>query len=280
MKTIFHRFSKPRHHLRFMSRMTINNQKHRPLGSLKQSFDEINKLNCSYPSLDRHETEFPLGADCRDQVQSKPCPGAADHRSLAFHRPGGTGMMVRTHPRLIPKEDQRLLLTGQPLDSGILFLQPALDFLRLLLVCTPDRTLWGQSQLVQQTTHRSLAELDAKSLIDKLPNHFGRPKGEGELQLQRIFVSNGLVDPSKRRAIQFRCPASTLLGIQGTPTAMSISRQPAVHRYPVDSQGLSNHFRTLSVLYASDRPFAQFGQRLMISLRASVVFMDAIVTTN
>ena len=161
MKTIFHRFNKPDHHLCFMSRMTVDDQKHRPLGSMKQSFDEINKLNSSDPSLNRHKPELPLRAYRRDQVQSKPCPGAADHWGLPFHRPRGTGMMVRAHPRFIPKEYQRLLLTGQPLDPGILFLQPALDFFRLLLVGTPDRPLWGQSHLVQQTTHRSLAQLDA-----------------------------------------------------------------------------------------------------------------------
>jgi len=264
LKTIFHRFNKPGHHLRFMSRVTVDDQKHRPLGSLKQSFDEINELNGSYPSLNRHETEFPLGADRRDQVQSKPCPSAADHRGLPFHRPGSTGMMVRAHPRFIPKEDQRLLLAGHPLDSGILFLQPALDLFRLLLVSTPDRTLWGQSHLVQQTTHRSLTKLDAKPLMDQLPNHFGRPKGERELQLQRIFVGNGLVDPLERQAVQFRSSTPTFLGIQRTPTAMSISRQPAIYRYAVDSQNLSNYFRTLSILYTGHSSLSQFGQRLMI----------------
>ena len=264
MKTIFQGFNKPGHLLRFMSWMTINDQKHRPLGSMKKSFDEINKLNGSYPSLNRHESKFPLSADRRDQVQSKPCPGAADHRGLPFHRPGGTGMMVRAHPRLIPKEYQRLLLTGQPLDPGILFLQPALDFLRLLLVSTPDRTLRGQSHLVQQTTYRSLTEFDAKPLIDKLPNHFGRPKGERELQLQRIFIGYGLVDPLERRAVQFRSPPPTFLGIQRTPTAMSIARQPAIYRYAVDSQSLSNYFRTLSVLHTGHSSLSQFGQCLMI----------------
>jgi len=83
LETIFHGFNKSGHHLRFMSWMTIDNQKHRPMGSMKKSFDEINKLNSSYPTLNRHETEFPLGADSRDQVQSKPCSSAGDHRSLS-----------------------------------------------------------------------------------------------------------------------------------------------------------------------------------------------------
>jgi len=74
--------------------MSIDNQKHGPMGSMKQSFDEINKLSGSYPTLDRHETELSLGTDRRDQVQSKPCSGATDRWGLPFQGPGGSSMMV------------------------------------------------------------------------------------------------------------------------------------------------------------------------------------------
>jgi hypothetical protein len=80
-----------------MSRMTINNKKHGPVDAMKESFDEINKLRSADPALDRHETEFSLGTDRRDHVQSKSCAGAADHRGLSSQCPRGAGVMIRAN---------------------------------------------------------------------------------------------------------------------------------------------------------------------------------------
>ena len=264
METILHGFNKLGHPLCFMSRMPIDNQKHGPMGSMKKSSDEINKLSGSDPTLDRHETEFSLGADRRDQVQSKPCPSATDHRGLPFQGPGGSGMMVRAYSRLIPKVYQSLSLTGQPLDFGILFLQPSLYLLRFLLVGTPDGTLRRQTQLTQQAAHRSFAQMNPKPLMNKLPNHFCRPKRKSKLQLQRIFAGHRLVNPSQCFAIQFRGSSSPLPGIQSTPTAMSIPGQPTVYRYAIDPQRPRYRFRALSLLYAGHPSLPQLGQRLVI----------------
>ena len=266
METIFHGFNKLLHHLCFMGRMTINDKKHCPVDSVKKPLDEINELNGSQPALDRHETEFALSANGRDQVQPKPRSGAADHRGFPFNRPGGAGVMIRAHARLIAKEYESLLLTGQALDFRILFLQPSLEFLRLLLIGTPDRTLRCQTQLTQQTTNRSFAKFDPKLLVNQLPHHSCCPKRKTKLQLQRILVGHGLVNPMERFAIQFRASSSSFLGIQSSPSAMLISGQPTVYRDAVDSQCLGYNFRTLSSLHAGYSSLSQVRQRLMIKL--------------
>src|SRR5512137_1871473 len=117
--------------------MPINNQEDHARHIMKQSLDKFDKLSRSYPTLDRHETEFSLCAHRRDKVQPKPRPGAAHHRSLAFQRPGRSRMMVRAHTRLIPKEDQRFVLLGQTANQRILLLQPFLNFFWSLLVGPP-----------------------------------------------------------------------------------------------------------------------------------------------
>src|SRR5512138_376634 len=142
---------------------------------MKKALDKFDKSGCPDSPAKDHETEFPLSTDGRDQIQSKPSPGTADHRRFPSHRPRGTRMMIGTDSRLISKEDHGLFFPGQPLNPGILLVQPFLDLLWLLLVRPPDRTLRGQPQLPQQTANRGFAQLDIKPLINDLSHHLRGP---------------------------------------------------------------------------------------------------------
>src|SRR5512135_46513 len=159
-ETIFQSVDKTGNRFRLMGRMSVDNQKHLVWDSMKKPLYKINKRAGPHPSAKDHKTEFPLGTDGRDQIQSKTSSGTANHGRFPSRRPGGARMMIRTNPRLVLKKDHGSLLTGQTLNPGILLLQPFLNFLRILLVCPPDRTLRSQSQLPQQTAHRRLAQPD------------------------------------------------------------------------------------------------------------------------
>lgn len=95
--------------------------------------------------------------------------------------------MIRSDPRFNSKENQGLIPSSQRANTWILLLQPFLDLFRPLLICSPNRTLRRQTQLIQQTAHRGLAQFYAKSLIDDFSDYLGCPKSKGELQLQKIF---------------------------------------------------------------------------------------------
>ena len=217
MKPIFHRFYKTLYHLRFVGRAPINNQEDHSRHVMKQSLDKFDKLGCSYPALDRHEPELSLCANRRDEVQPKPRSGAAHHRRFAFHGPGGSSMVVRTHTRLIPKEDQSLLLPGQTANPWILLLQPFLNFFRSLLVRSPHGTLGRQSQLHQQATNRGLTQLHFEFPVNHLPDHFCRPKGKREFELQGVLLGDGFVNPSYRLGIKFWLATASIFGVKSGP---------------------------------------------------------------
>jgi len=102
-ETILDGLDELRHAAGFVSRMTIDNQKRHAICAMNQPLDKIKELRCADPPLNHHEAKFTLGTDRRDHVQTKPCTGAADHRGSALCRPGGTGVMIGTHPASSPK---------------------------------------------------------------------------------------------------------------------------------------------------------------------------------
>lgn len=57
-KTIFDRFDKPRHRLRFVRRMTVCNQENHTSSVMEKSFDKFYELKRTHSSLDDHEPKF------------------------------------------------------------------------------------------------------------------------------------------------------------------------------------------------------------------------------
>lgn len=230
---------------------------------MKQSLDKFDKLGRSYSTLDRHETEFSLCAHGRDEVQPKPRGGRAYHGSLPFRGPRRSRMMVRTHTRFIPKEDQGGILLGQTTNTWILLLQPFLNLPRALLVRSPYGTLRRQPQLSKQAANRGFAQLHTKFSINDLPNHFRRPEGERELDLQRVFFGDGFVNPPNRFAIKLGLTPTPFPSVKSVPTPVTITGQPSVYRHSIDAQRPCDRFGTLAILDAADPAFLQFGQGRM-----------------
>jgi len=233
--------------------MPINNQEELPIRALQQALHELQKPGCPHAAPDDHESEFPLGAHGREQVQAEPSPRAAHHRRLALDRPRRARMMIGADARLVSKEDPRAFPPGQAANPRIVFFQPALNFCRLLLIRSPHRALRGQPQLRQQPADRGFAQGHAKALSDHVAHHLGRPQGIGEFQLARIVPRHGPKNPPQRGAIQLRRSSPPLLSIQRTPTPMTVPRQPPIHGRPGDPRGLGDQFGAISLLHARDR---------------------------
>ena len=252
------------HPLGLMGGVAVHNEKHHPACALNQPLDEVDKDPRAHLALDSHEPKLPLGTDGREHSEAEPGARGADYRRGPLRCPGGAAMMVRADTRFVAKEDLGLLLPRQAPDAGIVFCQPLLDRCRLLLRRSPDGPLWRQAQLIQEATHRRLAELDAESPVNHDANHVHRPQGKGKFQLQRILHRHGPVDPPERRGIQFRRPSPALLGRQCPPAALPIARQPAVDGDAIDAKHGGDGFGAFPRLHTLHRPAAQLCQRLMV----------------
>ena len=240
--------------------------------TMNQPFNELDKARCAHASSDYHESEFTLGTHSRDHIQSKTSPGTAHNRRLSLDCPCSARMMVRSNASLISKEYLRLFCACQAPNPRVPLLQPALNFFRLLLIGTPNRTLRGQSQLRQQPAHRRFAQFYVKTIIDHLPDHFCRPQGIGEPHLKRVLHRLGAENPLHGRAIQLRRSSAPLTSIQRTPSAVTVSCQPTVHGCTGDTHCLGHNFWTMAFLNASYSPLSYRCQILMVKFSRISLF--------
>jgi hypothetical protein len=97
-----------------------------------------------------------------------------------------------------------------------------------------QRLLASDAELRQQSTNRIGAQRDAKLIQDQLGHHAARPQRERKLQLQRILLCHGLVDPLHSSCIQFGRSSKQRLGLQRSPSTSPILRQPSVYRPATD----------------------------------------------
>jgi putative tryptophan/tyrosine transport system substrate-binding protein len=151
------------------------------------------------------------------------------HRELiitlaARHRlPGG-----------IAKEDLRFFPLRKGFDLRVFLLEPSLDQGLVALLRAVQRLLASDAKLRQQSTNRIGAQRDAKLIQDQLGDHVARPQRERKLQLQRILLCHGLVDPLHSSCIQFGRPSKQRLGFQRSPSTSSILCQPSEYRPATD----------------------------------------------
>src|SRR3979490_1572456 len=114
--------------------------------------------------------------------------------------------------------------------SAITGIPTLLDQSLVALLRTIQRLLAGDAELRQQPTNRIGAQPAAKLDLDQLTHHDAPPKRERKLQLQRILLRNGLVDPLQGASIQFGRSSKQRLGLQRAPSTAPILRQPTTYR--------------------------------------------------
>ncbi len=146
----------------------------------------------------------------------------------------------------------------------ILLLPPTTGRLRVLLIGPPNRSLYAQSHLPQQPTHRTVTQLYPQSPGDQLPHHTRRPQRKRKLQLQRILPHHRVINPLQPLRLQLRWPPPSLARLQLPPSPAPVQRQPAKHRAQVHSHGRRHFCRLRPRCQARNPSPSQFRQRPMI----------------
>ena len=124
-----------------VDRMAVDNEKYRATGVVHQSLAEVDESGGFELTCVGGETQSSLRAQCRDKVDRIAGTGGAHDRSLPDWRPGGAGMEVSAHPRLITEVDGRPHGGSLSADGRIHFALPSLHGYEILLVSSPQRTL-------------------------------------------------------------------------------------------------------------------------------------------
>ena len=83
----------------------------------------------------------------------------------------------------------------QGFDLRVVLPEPLLDQSLVALLRTVQGLLASDAELRQQSTNRIGAQHDPKPILDQLCHHGTRPQREGELQLQRVLLRDGVVNP-------------------------------------------------------------------------------------
>jgi len=263
-----------------MRRMTIDNQKHRPVGVVQQTLEEFDKDCGSDRSLDGHESHLPPGGDRRNKVETEPGARRLHDGSLAPYRPSGTGVMIGTYTGLIPEIDDRLSFLGLRLDHRILLRKPFLHPpIRTFLKGTPKRLLWSQAQLIQQAAYRRLAQPNAVLLVDHLPHHAAGPQYEGETKLPRVLRRYRIVRPLQLSSVEFRPPASPTMGPQGTPTPCPVFCQPSKNSADANPEYLGHHRRGFAILCRRNTTTTQVRQPIPFQFSGICRFHDGVITS-
>jgi len=231
-----------------MGRVTIDNQEHRPVRLVQQSFQKLDKYRGCKRSLDGHEARLPLSGYRRDQVETKPSPRRLNNRRLAPHRPGGAGVMIGPDTGLIPEIDDGPTLLRFRLDRRILLRKPLLNPDRILLKGPPKRLLRTQPKLIQQAANRGFAQPDAEFPLDQLPHHAARPQSKRKLKLPGIVRRYRVIQTLQLGSVELRPSPPPPMGPKGIPTARPVFGQPSENGADTNTQNLGHHRRRLAFL--------------------------------
>src|SRR6202048_3215522 len=133
-----------------------------------------------------------------------------------------------------PKKISAFSRCARALIFGYSFLSHCSTRASSALLRAVQRLLASDAELRQQSTNGIGAQRDTKLIQDQLGHHVARPQSERKLQLQRILLCHGLVDPLHSSCIQFGRSSKQRLGLQRAPSTSPILRQPSVYRPATD----------------------------------------------
>src|SRR5262245_57769083 len=142
-----------------MRRVPVDNHKDRRARIDQKPLEEVYEHRSGDPPVSQHEAQLTLRADRRDQIDAEPCARTRDHRRPPSLTPGCSAVEVRSNAGLVGEEDLRALAPCATLDRRVFRRQPVLHRLGVLLIRPPERALCAQPELMQQSTHRTMAQL-------------------------------------------------------------------------------------------------------------------------
>jgi len=245
---------------------------------VNQPFQEIYKDTGGNPTLDKHKSHGTLWRDGRDHIASETGSGRVNHGGFATNRPRFTRMEVGTHPRLITKENIRLLLSRQSTNLWVFLINPFLNALGILLKSSPKRLLRAKTKLIQQPAYRCFAEANAELTPNQFSYHEARPQRKRKLHLSGVFHRHSVINPFQHLGCQFRWTPTTLASVQGIPSSTAISGQPAEQGRPLHTKHLRHQLWRLPILNRGYSPLSQF-RKFIMRKPSCIVFPHASIIT-
>src|SRR6202162_5097695 len=206
----------------------------------------------------------------RDQAHAMARTRGFDDGRFTLLAPSTPRMMIGAHVGGIAKEDLGFFALRQGFDPRVFLLEPLLYQSLVAFPRAVQGLLASDAELRQQSTNRIGTQHDTKLVLDQLCHHGARPQREGELQLQRVLLRYGVVNPLHGARIQFGRSSKKRLGLQRSPSTSPILRQPSVYRTAADPHGSCDNVGAFTSLNATHGAHAHRFQRRMIQL-ASIV---------
>src|SRR3984893_2259935 len=214
-----------------MGGTSIDDQENRACGTGDEALEKFNEdSGIDTALLLDHEPHLASRGDRRDEAHTMARAGGFDDRRFALLAPTTPGVMIRAHVGSIAKENLRFFPLRKRFDLRVFLLEPLLDQGLVALLRAVQRLLASDAELRQQSTNRIGAQRDAQLIQDQLGDHVARPQRERKLQLQRVLLSHGLIDPLHSSCIQFGRSSKQRLGLPRSP---STRRYCASHPYIV-----------------------------------------------
>ncbi len=156
--------------------MPVHDEKNGIVGVMKQPFEKIDENTGIDGALNRHEAHLPPRRNCGYDVHAETCARSLNHRGLADGGPGRACVEVGSHSGLVTEEYPSVLSPGLAANMRILFVDPLLDFVRALLIRSPERFLRAQTELIQQAADRRFAKRYPELPFDQRRDHQAVPQ--------------------------------------------------------------------------------------------------------
>src|SRR5260370_22829563 len=170
------------------------------------------------------------------------CRGLDEGR-FALLAPSAPRMMIGAHVGGIAKEDLGFFALRQGFDPRVFLLEPLLYQSLVAFLRAVQGLLASDAELRQQSTNRIGTQHNTKLVLDQLCHHRARPQRDGELQLQRVLLRDGVVNPLHAARIRFGRSSKKRLGLKRSPSTSPILRQPSIYRTAADPHGSSDNTR-------------------------------------
>ena len=243
--------------------MAIEDEEYWMRPVVKQPFQEFNKDFAVEFAFDQHESHGSLWRDGRYHVAMEAGSRGGNDRGFASNRPGPPRMEVGAYPSLVSEEDIRLLFLRHSPNLRIFHLDPLLDPFRILLKCTPQWPLRTEPKLIQEPTHRCLAQTNVELSPNQFPDHDARPQRKRKLHLPGISLRYRIIDPLHHLAGQLWRTTTALASIQRIPSPLAVAGQPPKQSRFLYAQYLRYQRYRLSILNRGYPPLPQFRQLLV-----------------
>lgn len=174
--------------------MAVEDQQHRALAAaheVRQQFDEPRGVEPLGVDL---VPEFTAGGDGGDRTHTLTPAAGLDLGRLPPQSPGAPEDLVGADSSLVEEADRRADARGPGTQAGELRRFPALDCRRIALVRAPQRFLWRDVQLGEQSPDRRHAHPHPEPLLDQDRHNLAGPQAKVEAVLARVLTSDPSTD--------------------------------------------------------------------------------------